>query len=589
MSGHSAPLPDLARVDDVFDRFFAGRAAPGVSYGVVVDGRLAHARGLGTMRIDAQQLPAANSVFRIASMTKSFTAASILLLRDEGRLRLDDAVATWVPELAGHRGPTADSPALTIEHLLTMSAGFPTDDPWADRQQDLPFDRFARLLRDGVSVAWPPGTTFEYSNLGYAVLGLVVTRAGTMEYREFVDRRLLAPLGMTSTTYLPADVPADRLAPGYVLRDDAWLAEPIDDYGAFAAMGGLFTSVADLARWVAGLVAAFPPRDGADDHPLSRASRREMQQVQRSFAPEVRRRSADAPPTLLSGGYGYGLVALDDLRLGRVVEHGGGYPGYGSHMRWHPSSGVGIVAMANGRYARMVDPVREALDALLEVDSGRTRHVVPWRQTTDARRAVEGLLGSWDDEVADALFAMNVELDEPLSRRRDAFERLRASHGQLRSDPSEAPVSDSPAHLGWWLTGERGRVHVEILLSPERPPRVQKVSVTSVPEPPTALEDIARRVVDLLGQPSPAWPADLELDQSVERPALDRTLRAAEALYGPVTLGRATTGDGERQATWRLSGAGGDLDLTVCVEPDTGHVSEVTVVPRLVIPPTHAV
>ena len=162
------------------------------------------------------------------------------------------------------------------------------------------------------------------------------------------------------------EIPADRLAHGYVRRDDAWLEEPIDGYGALASMGGVFTSVADLARWVAGFTDAFPPRDAPDDgHPLRRATRREMQQARRSIDPELTWASTEAAPILLGGGYGYGLFIADDLRLGRVVGHGGGYPGFGSNMMWHPASGIGVVAVANARYAPMYRPVMEALAGLV--------------------------------------------------------------------------------------------------------------------------------------------------------------------------------------------------------------------------------
>ena len=134
----------MAEVDQIFEPLAARGLAPGIVYGVVIDGEIAHIRGLGTLRDGADLRPDQDSVFRIASMTKSFTAAAVLLLRDRGRLRLDDRIATWVPELAGIRGPSADSPPITIEHLLTMSAGFATDDAWGDRQQGLDFDRFAK-------------------------------------------------------------------------------------------------------------------------------------------------------------------------------------------------------------------------------------------------------------------------------------------------------------------------------------------------------------------------------------------------------------------------------------------------------------
>ena len=440
----------LDAVDATFARIAERGDIPGISYGVVADGRLVHAGAFGTLRVDEDAPPDADSVFRIASMTKSFTAATVLLLRDEGRLRLDDPVGRWVPELADLAGPTADSPPITIEHLLTMSSGLPTDDPWGDRQQGLPPDAFAALLRGGLSFAWVPGTRFEYSNLGYGILGRVITAAAGAEYKDVVRTRMLEPLGLTSTGYEVAEVPVERLARGYLKRDEAWLEEPIDPYGALAPMGGIFTSVRDLARWVAGFLDAVPPRDDPEgDHPLRRATRREMQQIRRSAELEIAFPSAEAVASVSSGGYGYGLFVWDDPGLGRVVGHGGGYPGFGSNMRWHPASGIGVVAVANARYARMGPAVREALGGLVRGTPARVRRLVPWPATLDARTAVERLLDRWDDAEADALFAMNVELDEPLERRRAEIERLRSVHGRLTADPTEPVESDSrvPARL----------------------------------------------------------------------------------------------------------------------------------------------
>ncbi len=576
----------LTEIDAVFDRFAARDMVPGFAWGVIVDGELVRHGGAGFRRVGEDAPPPdADTVFRIASMTKSFTAATVLSLRDEGRLGLDDPVARWVPELTGLRGLTADSPILTIRHLLTMSPGLPTDDPWGDRQQGLPLDRFADLLRGGLSMAWAPGTRFEYSNLGYGILGRVITAAADREYDEVVRTRFLEPLGMTSTGYHREAVPADRLALGHVRRDGAWVHDPIDPYGAFAPMGGVFTTVRDLSIWVAGLAAAFPPRDDLDDgHPLSRASRREMQQVHRIEDPEIRWPSADAPPEYEAGGYGYGLFTWNDLRSGRIIGHGGGYPGYGTHMRWSPATGIGVVGLSNGRYGPVVLAVREALAALVADHPRRSRGPEPWPETHAARATVEGLLERWDDRVAADLFAMNVELDEPIERRRRTIEALRETHGTLRSDDAEPAMSESPAHLAWWLRGDRGRVRLEILLNPERPPRVQKLAIQSVPEPSPDLTAIAERVVAELAGPGAAWPPDVDLTETLDRTALDRTVRAAEASWGPVTLGPVVAGDGRTTARWRLPGPHGDLELEIALDTDgeavIDRVARVVLTPR---------
>ena len=221
----------------------------------------------GTARDGEDRVPDADTVFRIASMTKSFTAATILLLRDEGRLRLDDPVATYVPELAGWAPPTSDSGPVTIRQLLTMSAGLATDDPWGDRQQGLPLDRFAELLAARPTFAWPPGTVFDYSNLGYGILGRVITNVAGAEYREVVRDRLLVPLGMAASTYLEEEVPDARLAHGYVRRgEDAGPrgARPIRRAGVDGRGVLLGARPGALGRWVPGRVSGpFRPRGPA--------------------------------------------------------------------------------------------------------------------------------------------------------------------------------------------------------------------------------------------------------------------------------------------------------------------------------------
>src|SRR4029077_11183272 len=157
-------------------------------------GSLVHSRGIGTLRVGEDAPPDADSVFRIASMTKSFTAATILVLRDEGLLRLDDPIAAHVPELAVLRAPTADSPVISVRDLMTMASGLATDDPWGDRQQGLGLDAFSELLQGPLTFAWPPGARFEYSNLAYGIRGPLITNVAGREYREVVRERLLGPL-----------------------------------------------------------------------------------------------------------------------------------------------------------------------------------------------------------------------------------------------------------------------------------------------------------------------------------------------------------------------------------------------------------
>ncbi|MHB8958261.1 MAG: serine hydrolase domain-containing protein [Candidatus Limnocylindrales bacterium] len=566
----------LVDLDARFTRQAADRGIPGMAWGVLRDGRLVHTRGCGTVSVDDPTTPTADHVFRIASMTKSFTAATVLLLRDEGRLRLDDPVALHVPALAAWRPYAADAAPVTIRDLLTMSAGLATDDPWGDRQQGLPIDAFERLLAEGPSFALPPGVTFEYSNLGYGILGRVVTAAAGREYREVVRERLLEPLGMTSTGYLEEEVPSGRLMHGYVRRGDVLVREGRDGYGALAAMGGIFSTVRDLATWVAGFLDAFPARDDPEGpHPLRRASRREMQQGHRTYGARIPAHAPDEAPQATAGAYGFGLEAQTDAEMGTFVSHAGGYPGFGSHMAWHPATGLGVIGLGSLRYAPMRSVVNDALRELVGAGVARRRPVAPLPATERAVAAVDRLLDEWDDGAADGLFAMNVDLDDPRERRRLVVEAAVAAVGRpLRPDPGRAPTSNTPAERTWWRRGERGWLRIEAKLTPEPAPRLQWLAVEAVLDPSAELRAAAEAVVRAAADGA-RLPDDVALHDGLDRDRLSRTGRAASARFGVMRLGLPTAGDGATTATWSLgTERGGRTHLRVALDPATRELRE---------------
>ena len=589
------PLP--ADLDGLLAPLAAGfhrqGSQPGLAYGVVAGGALVHAGGLGEQWLGGP-VPGAGTVFRIASMTKNFTAAAVLLLRDEGALALDDPAGRYVPQVASLRLASPDSPAITIRNLLTMTAGFPTDDPWGDRQQGLPLDSFDQILAGGLSVSWAPGTWFEYSNLSYAVLGRVITAVTGTPYSDFVSSRLLTPLGMTATGYEPDGFSADQLARGYQRTGDTWAEQPPDGNGAFSPMGGLFSSVADLARWVSGMAGAFPPGEEADGgpHPLRRASRREMQLPQLGMPP---RPAGRLPGGAASGCYGFGLFIEDDPAHGRIVQHSGGYPGYGSHMRWHPATGLGTIVLANGTYAGAPGLGARMLDALLTASAGlassggattastdgaaaqaAARLTVngpapsgPWPQTLAGQQAVMALLSQWDDVAAAGLFTENVAWDRALDRRQQDIALVRERIGDFRADPSRAAEFDTPAQCRWWLRGPHGAVEAEIKLSPEREPRVQYLTVAVPPAPDGPLSALVSALVAMMNG-ALEWPAGVNAAPDVDISLLLRQLRMAAAWAGPVQLTGYTAGDGAASATAELAGVTGTLSLSVTADPATG-------------------
>ena len=166
----------FADIDRLFAEFAKTAHVPGAAWGIVIDGELAHAGAAGVRDVATNAPVDADTVFRIASMTKSFTAMAILKLRDEGKLALDDPAERYVPELKGLRYPTTDSPRITIRHLLTHSEGFPEDNPWGDQQLSESEAGLSRMMRGGIPFSNAPGIAYEYSNYGFAILGRVVSQ-----------------------------------------------------------------------------------------------------------------------------------------------------------------------------------------------------------------------------------------------------------------------------------------------------------------------------------------------------------------------------------------------------------------------------
>ena len=570
--------------DAVVRDYFGRGGQPAICYGIVSGGVLVHSAGFGA-RFAGGPPPDADTVFRIASMSKSFTASAIMLLRDEGVLALDDLAEKYVPELAGWPPVTPDSDRVTIRHLLTMTAGFPTDDPWGDRQQGLPPDSFAALLAGGVRFNWAPGTRFEYSNLGYAILGRVVAAASGAPYDEFIRTRLLAPLDMTRTGFDAPEFPADGLALGYRRGLAGWEEVPFDAYGAFAPMGGVFSCVRDLARWVAGFAAAFPPAGAGTGgpHPVRRASRREMQLPQAVTGWRAAQGLPGGGPGAPSY-YGFGLFTDEDSGPGRVVSHSGGYPGFGSNMRWHPATGLGVIALGNGTYAAMSSLAGTVLEALLPRSAAY--HVAlspaapavmppagePWPETLAAAAAANRLLLDWDDAAAGALFCENVALDSPYPERRHAIGLIRERIGDFSADPERAAESDTPAHRRWWLTGPRGTVQAQLQLNPERPPRVQSLTLAVPPAIGSPLAAVLQALVGWLNSGTREWPSSVAVAPGADAGLIGRRLRMAAAWTGPCVAGAYRAGDGDASVSVELSGEHATVTLSLLINPATAEL-----------------
>ncbi|HEY5435564.1 MAG TPA: hypothetical protein VIK13_10050, partial [Candidatus Limnocylindrales bacterium] len=252
-----------------------------------------------------------------------------------------------------------------------------------------------------------------------------------------------------------------------------------------------------------------------------------------------------------------------------------GYPGFGSHMAWHPATGLGVIGLGNVRYAPVRPVVAEMLAMLVREDVAPRRRVAPTPAVERFRGIAEGLLAGWDDAAADAAFAMNMDLDEPRDLRRAAVERVAADLGPVRPDDGVPAFSASPAHLRWWLRGERGRVQLEILVTPEPEPRIQTLRITPVGEPDPVLRGAAQRILSLGGDVVPAWPSDLPVAVVLDTGAVERALRAGSAVFGTMALGLVIAGDGRTTSTWQLATERGRATLRVDMDAQSGEVTAV--------------
>ena len=530
---------------------------PGAAYGVVIDGELVLVKGVGLRDVAAKAPADADTAFRIASMTKSFTALAILKLRDEGKLALDDPVGRYIPELAAMPLPTKDSGPITIRQLLSHRAGFPEDNPWGDRQLDTSNEELAAWLRAGIPFSTAPGTTFEYSNYGFALLGQVVSRVSGMRYEDYISREILQPLGMTSTYWDPQAVPRDRLATSYK-RDGTTVEAQLAD-GTFGSMGGLLTTARDLSRWVALMLSAWPPRDDPEQPPALRRSLREMQQGLGVPTLFVDRSVPGAPAVVRANSYGFGLASTQDCLVRFEVSHGGGLPGFGSDMRWLPEYGIGVFALSNMTYAPARRLTREIMTALTETGALEPRRPVPAPALVQAVAETARLVDAWDDGRARALAAENLFLDQSLEGRRDEITKLREGLGACRAGEIEA---ENALRGRFRMTCDKGSLDVHLTLAPTQPPRVQALDVTGV----RPLSDEMRAAVDAVVTSIVRGSQGLRLAPSLSAGNLGALLESVHQRYGTCRAGEPVEGDGTTRSFVKLDCDRGPAEMLVRLE-----------------------
>jgi CubicO group peptidase (beta-lactamase class C family) len=320
----------------VKDNRIAGAAAT-----VVHGDEPAWAGGAGFADIASGRPARPDTLYRIASITKTFTGTAIMRLRDAGKLDLDDPATAWLPELAGSGSPDTIG-RVTIRRLLSHESGLSSEPPGTDwSAPSYEGAAAANLARASeIFTAIGPNLHPKYSNLGYQLLGEIVRRAGGEEYPAYVQHEILTPLAMADTSFDPsAESMARRRATGYTDRTFSDELDVAPDLTGIWAEGGLWSTVEDLGRWVSFHLGAHadPPSDSPvlESTVLSARSRREMHKP---------RYLSDESWTQAFGISWY-AVRKHDVTW---VQHSGGLHGFTSNACFDRDQKVGAVVLVNG-------------------------------------------------------------------------------------------------------------------------------------------------------------------------------------------------------------------------------------------------
>lgn len=310
------------KVDAIVAKALADPGAVGLSVAVGRDGKVVLAKGYGMADVELSVPVNPESIFRIGSVTKQFTAAAVMRLVEAGKISLDATVQTYVPDF-----PVKEWP-VTVRHLLNHTSGiwsYTEDEKFMERESSLELTptELIEMFKDR-PLEFEPGTRFKYSNSGYYLLGAVVEGASGKPYARYVQEELFGPLGLSGTRYESNTEIIPGRAQGYTLKDGRLANDRAIGADVPGAAGSLLSTAIDLVRWEAAL------SGGTAVKPESYA------QMTTSAV------LADGSATR----YGFGL-RIDDWEERRRISHGGGIFGFTSMLVTLPDDGLTVAVLSN--------------------------------------------------------------------------------------------------------------------------------------------------------------------------------------------------------------------------------------------------
>ncbi|PWK26529.1 CubicO group peptidase (beta-lactamase class C family) [Arcicella aurantiaca] len=466
----------LPVIDKICKDFAEKNHLPSLVYGLVIDGQIIHSNHIGIANTTTKTLADGKSVYRIASMSKSFTAMAILQLRDAGKLKLDEPVSLYIPEIKGQKF-SADSPEITIRHLLTHAAGFPEDNPWGDRQLAISDETMLKMFKKGISFSNTAGVAYEYSNMGFAMLGYIIKKVSGQTYQNYINQHILKPLGMNDTYWDYTKVPKNQLAVGYRWMDENWVEQPMLGDGAYGAMGGMLTTIDDFGKYLTFHLSASVS-DKKESPVLKRSSLREMHQPWNFSYFSVDNKNALGKSCPNISAYGYGLRWVQDCNHITNIGHSGGLPGFGSNWKMLPEFGIGIISFANRTYAPASALNTQILDTLIALTHLKPKPIPVSAILKQRQNELMSILPSWQNAEQSGIFAENFFLDYFVKPLRNEAEPIFANAGKILKINEMIPENNLRGYF--IVEGENANIKISFTLSPEKPALIQEYHIQQI-------------------------------------------------------------------------------------------------------------
>ncbi|MEI8098961.1 MAG: serine hydrolase domain-containing protein [Sediminibacterium sp.] len=461
-------------VEKIYSEYATKNHFPGYSFGIVLDGKLVYSGAGGFTDIDKQTPATTQSMFRIASMSKSFTAMAILKLRDEGKLKLDDPVAQYIPEMKGQQ-LTKDAPIITVRNLLSHSAGFPEDNPWGDRQLAISDTDLIAMIKKGISFSNDPGLTYEYSNMGFAMLGYIIKKVTGIPYSDYIEKYIWQPLHMQQASWEYSNVPAQTLAHGYRWINNNWREEALLHDGIYGAMGGMITSIESFSKYIAFHQSAWPPRNDIETGPIKRSSVREMHQPWRFSSLNAAYKYPSGRACAMAAAYAYGLRWSKDCEGRETIGHTGGLPGFGSNWVILPEYGLGVMFFANLTYAPTSFANVQVLDTLLRLTGIQPRQLPASKILTQRRDDLVKLLPQFNKAAQSGIFAVNFFADYFTESLKKEATEIFEKAGAIKKINEVVPENQLRGYF--IVEGEKANINISFTLTPENPALIQEYHI----------------------------------------------------------------------------------------------------------------